>query len=80
MFKKYSPYPKKESILSQQFVHKVKKRKEGRNLPRFSQLSLNADEPQGEQVSLNSTKYFIFCTILTSLLVQLKRSSMVCHV
>lgn len=52
-----------------------KKMKEGKNRPRFSQLLLNADEPEGEQISLNFTIYFLLCTTLSSLLVQLKRTS-----
>lgn len=87
MCKKYSPFPRNVrmknlhiSILSHQCVHKEKKTKEGRNLPRFSQFPLNADEPEGEQISLNFTKHFLLLTVLSSLLVQLKRTSMVCHV
>lgn len=51
------------------------KKMKGRNRPRFSQLPLNADEPEGEQISLNFTIYFLLFTTLSSLLVQLKRTS-----
>lgn len=57
------------------YIQGKKKMKEGKNRPRFSQLLLNADEPEGEQISLNFTIYFLLCTTLSSLLVQLKRTS-----